>query len=279
MEGADLLVQLGLTSYETKAYHALLQRGSSTAPQVAELSGLPRQRVYDVLAALVAKGLASSSPGQAARYSATPPGVVIERLLASRRQELAELERDAAVVASRLTAAYETGRQHTDPLDYIEVVRGAQLTARRWDELQRQVRSEILVFAKPPYVTSVQANAVGLEVSRHHTTRCVYELDAVTDPDVLAGVRRFAAAGEQQRFVTELPLKLAIVDEQMVLFAMIDPAGGEARLTTVVVEHPALAKVLKMAFEAVWATALTYQEACGPDRVSPGGPARTASAR
>ena len=66
MEGTDLLVQLGLTNYEAKAYHALLQRGSSTASQVAELSGLPRQRIYDVLAGLVAKGLASARPGQVA---------------------------------------------------------------------------------------------------------------------------------------------------------------------------------------------------------------------
>ena len=61
--------------------------------------------------------------------------------------------------------------------------------------------------------------------------------------------------------MAELPLKLAIMDERMVVFAMSDPAAGQARLTTVVVEHPALAQVLKLAFEAVWNTAMTYEEA------------------
>lgn len=261
VEGIDLLVQLGLTSYEAKAYQALLQRGSSTASQVAELSGLPRQRVYDVLAGLVAKGLASARPGQAARYTATPPNLVIDRLLAGRRQALAALEREAGPVVGRMVAAYQAGSQHSDPLDYIEVVRESQLTARRWDQLQQQARSEILVFAKPPYVTPAQANTVGLQVTRRHTTRCVYELDAFGDPDFLDGIRRFAAAGEQQRFVPELPLKLAIVDEQMVLFAMSDPAAGPTRLTSLVVEHPALARVLKLAFESVWSTAMSYAEA------------------
>jgi hypothetical protein len=261
VEGTDLLVQLGLTSYEAKAYHALLQRGSSTASQVAELSGLPRQRVYDVLADLVAKGLASTRPGQAARYSATPPNLVIDRLLADRRQALAALERDAVPVVGRMVAAYEAGSQHTDPLDYIEVVRGSHLTAQRWDQLQRQARREILVFTKPPYVTPAQANTVGLEVSRSHTTRCVYEMAAFSDPGFLDGIHRFAEAGEEQRFVAELPLKLAIMDERTVLFAMSDPAGGQARLTTVVVEHPALAQVLKLAFEGVWNTAMSYEEA------------------
>jgi sugar-specific transcriptional regulator TrmB len=196
VEGVDLLVQLGLTSYEAKAYHALLQRGSSTASHVAELSGIPRQRAYDVLAGLVAKGLASARPGQAARYTATPPNLVIDRLLADRRQALAALERDAGPVVRQMAAAYEAGSQHTDPLDYIEVVRESKLIARRWDELQRQARREILVFTKPPYVTPAQVNIVGVEVARRHSTRCVYELDAFADPEVLGGIRRFAEAGE-----------------------------------------------------------------------------------
>jgi HTH-type transcriptional regulator, sugar sensing transcriptional regulator len=268
VEGIDLLVQLGLTSYEAKAYDALLQRGSSTASQVADLSGLPRQRVYDVLAGLMAKGLASARPGQAARYTAIPPNLVIDRLLADRRRALTALERDAGPVVGQMTAAYEAGSQYTDPLDYVEVVREAHLTARRWDELQRQARREILVFAKPPYVTPAQANTVGLQVTPSHTTRCVYELAAFGDPDFLDGIHRFAEAGEDQRFVAELPLKLAIVDERMVMFAMTDPAAGGARLTSLVVEHQALARVLKIAFEGVWSTAMTYEEASASAAIS-----------
>ena len=47
---ADELSQLGLTSYEAKAYLALIRRGSSTGSEVARVGELPRQRVYDVLA-------------------------------------------------------------------------------------------------------------------------------------------------------------------------------------------------------------------------------------
>ena len=47
------LTRLGLTIYEAKAYLALIRRGSSTAAEVARLAGVPRQRIYDVLASLV----------------------------------------------------------------------------------------------------------------------------------------------------------------------------------------------------------------------------------
>ena len=69
----ERLQRLGLTSYEARAYLALLRRDSSTAAETARLAGLPRQRVYDVLSSLVEKGLAVTKPGKAVKYAASPP--------------------------------------------------------------------------------------------------------------------------------------------------------------------------------------------------------------
>ena len=40
-----------------------------------------------------------------------------------------------------------------------------------------------------------------------------------------------------------------IIDETIVMFGMEDPVAGGSELTIVVIEHPSLAKVLKIAFE------------------------------
>src|SRR6478752_7966151 len=96
------LTKLGLTSYEAKAYVALTSRGSSTAAQVARLAGVPRQRIYDVLATLVGKGLASTRPGQVVKYAATAPELALERLVSDHREKLAELERDTAALIDEL---------------------------------------------------------------------------------------------------------------------------------------------------------------------------------
>ena len=45
------------------------------------------------------------------------------------------------------------------------------------------------------------------------------------------------------------------------MFGMEDPVAGSVGLTMVVVEHPALAKVLKVAFETVWSKGLTFDQA------------------
>lgn len=257
---AERLVELGLTSYEAKAYLALMRRDASTAAEVARLARIPRQRIYDVLATLVQKGLAKQRPGSPARYSPVSPEFAIERLVIERREELDRLERSSREMIEALAPAFAAGQQERDPLDYIEVLRDRNAINERFGELQENIREEILVFTKPPYAKPAQENVEGLEVSRKHRARSVYEYSALDDPDFAAGVRRFIEAGEEARFVEELPLKLVIIDQKFVMFGMEDPVAGQSELTIVVVEHSALAKVLKVAFDAIWAQGVTIDD-------------------
>lgn len=263
MSGSELVAQLGrlgLTSYEAKAYVALTGRESFTAAQTARLSGVPRQRIYDILGSLVEKGMASARPGTVVKYAATEPTVAIEHLLTSRREEVAQLEYEAAAIMRGLTAAYEAGQQHSDPLEYIQVLRDQRAINARFDQLQAAIKREILVFTKPPYAKPPQENLEGLSVVRTHEARSLYEYSVFDDPEMAAGVRRFIDAGEQARFVPQLPLKLVIIDETVVMFGMQDPvATGD--LTMMVVEHPSLATLLKMAFNAYWDKGTTFDEA------------------
>jgi sugar-specific transcriptional regulator TrmB len=264
VETVDLvpqLTRLGLTSYEAKAYLTLIRRDSFTAAQVARQSGLPRQRIYDVLGSLVQKGLAVARPGTVVKYAATPPDLAIELLLASHREQLARMERDAQAMVTDLKPAFAAGQEHTDPLEYIEVLRDRRAINERFAELQGAVKREILVFTKPPYATPPQSNVEGLKVSQKHEARSMYEFAVFDEPAVMRGVKRFVDSGEQARFVPSLPLKLVIIDETIVMFGMEDPVAGSADLTIVVVEHKSLARVLKTAFDAIWSTGLTFAQA------------------
>jgi sugar-specific transcriptional regulator TrmB len=257
----ERLTRLGLTSYEARAYVALLRRDTSTAAETARLAGLPRQRVYDVLSSLVEKGLASTRPGRAVKYSATAPEQALERLLSVHRQQLSDLERDTLAIIEDLMPAYLAGQEHTDPLEYIEVLRDRNAINERFSELEAGIKKEILVFTKPPYATPIQEDTEGLDVVRSHSARSIYEFSAFDDAAFAEAVRSFIEAGEEARFVASLPLKLVIIDELTVMFGIEDPVAGRAVLTMIVVEHPSLAKLLKIAFNAVWETGLTYEQA------------------
>jgi HTH-type transcriptional regulator, sugar sensing transcriptional regulator len=255
------LSDLGLTNYEARVYLALTRRGSSTAAETARVAGIPRQRIYDVLSSLVTRGLASSRPGQVTKYVATAPSEAVERLVSDHRNRLEQLERESRVLAESLTPAFDAGQAHTDPLEYIEVLRDTRAINQRFGELQAGIEHEILVFTKPPYATPPEENVEGLQVTQSHDVYAVYEFSIFDDPENVAGVRQFVQAGEQARFVEELPLKLVIIDERIVLFGMEDPVAAGTELTMLVVEHPALAHVLKVAFMQVWGTGMDFDEA------------------
>jgi sugar-specific transcriptional regulator TrmB len=247
------LISLGLTGYEASAYVALTRRDRATGAEVARLAGLPRQRIYDVLDGLVARGMATVEPGRPARYAAVAPDTAVAGLLAARRLEVERLEHEAALAVALLTPAYHDGRSTTDPLNYIDVLREPVAIANRFTELQAAATREILVFTKPPYAVEPAENVAGLELmARGVEARSVYERSVYDDPAVVDAVRSFVAAGEQARVVDELPLKLVLIDERIALFTMEDPIAGATNLTIMTVEHPALARLLKLAFERVW---------------------------
>ncbi|HYM50547.1 MAG TPA: helix-turn-helix domain-containing protein [Candidatus Limnocylindrales bacterium] len=255
------LTRLGLTSYEARAYLALTGRDSFTAAEVAARAELPRQRIYDVLGGLVLKGLVSTRPGSVVKYAAGDPTPAIGRLLAEHRSRLDDMEREARVLIDQLTPAYRAGQEQSDPLEYIEVLRSPGAINARFDALQAAVKRELLIFTRPPYAKAPQDNLAGLAVARAHSVRSLYEFSLFADPAASAGVRRFIEEGEDARFVSELPLKLVIIDEAIVMFGMQDPIAGRADLTMMVVEHPALAVVLKAAFEAYWERGVSFAEA------------------
>jgi hypothetical protein len=90
---------------------------------------------------------------------------------------------------------------------------------------------------------------------------------AATPPDRVAGQlmlvhRERLEAGEQGRFVEQLPMRLSVIDERTVRLALPDLIAGRNYVTTLVIEHPHLARTLKIGFESVWATGVTLTQAC-----------------
>ena len=69
-----------LNIYETKVWLALLTKGVASAGEVAELSGVPRSRTYDVLESLEKRGFAIVKIGKPVKYIAVKPTEVIEKM-------------------------------------------------------------------------------------------------------------------------------------------------------------------------------------------------------
>ncbi|WP_457567905.1 TrmB family transcriptional regulator [Desulfurobacterium sp.] len=82
-----LLNQYGLTSYEARAYYALLILGESTATNVARWAGIPQQRVYDALASLERKGFVHTKHTNPKKFLPFAPKKALENRIKQLRLE------------------------------------------------------------------------------------------------------------------------------------------------------------------------------------------------
>jgi len=69
-----------LNIYEVKIWTVLLSRGIATAGELADLSGVPRSRCYDVLESLEKKGFIIMKIGKPIKYIAVKPEEIIDRI-------------------------------------------------------------------------------------------------------------------------------------------------------------------------------------------------------
>jgi sugar-specific transcriptional regulator TrmB len=258
------LTQLGLNVYEAKAYTALLGKESFSATQVADISGVPRQRIYDILASLVERGLAISRPGRhGTKYAAVSPKTALSALLEREQQRLSRLETMTSELVDELSDQYQEGKEESSPLEYIEVLRGRTAINQRFAEIQANCQREILIFTKPPYARPPQENLEGLETLKRNIRACsIYEYRVLQNEETRQAVDYFISHGEEARFIEHLPLKLVIVDEEIVMFAMEDPIAGRTDLTILVIEHKQLAQLVKIAFETLWDRGESFEAAC-----------------
>ena len=70
----------GLNVYETKVWLALISKGIASAGEIADISGVPRSRTYDVLESLEKREFAIVKIGKPVKYMGVKPKVILEKL-------------------------------------------------------------------------------------------------------------------------------------------------------------------------------------------------------
>ena len=101
-DNISTLKGIGLTLYEAEAYVAMTSMISATASEIAENSGIPRSKIYDVLKGLSRKNFIEIEDGRPQTYHVKSPVEVL-----SREKERLGNEIDDTI--TRLTHIYENG--------------------------------------------------------------------------------------------------------------------------------------------------------------------------
>ncbi|HKK26594.1 MAG TPA: helix-turn-helix domain-containing protein [Gemmatimonadota bacterium] len=93
-ETQTVLVDLGFSEYEARAYTALVEGGSMNGYELARASGIPRANVYGVAAKLVERGAAHRvDTPEGTRYRAVTPAALVRKVGDLQRRTLGRARR------------------------------------------------------------------------------------------------------------------------------------------------------------------------------------------
>lgn len=159
----DAFETLGLKEYEAQALRELFTLGRTTAPNLAEATGIPKARIYGVLDSLADRGFVDVIPGRPKEYQPKPPDEVLERAKENRRQEYKEYigrvddVRDEFV--NEYSKLYEAASGDITPTEELfHVVDVGQPSERETRSLYQEAEDEIRVLTKGfEYLDSVEA--------------------------------------------------------------------------------------------------------------------------
>tara|TARA_Y100000310_G_C20568648_1_gene756860 strand:- start:220 stop:1023 length:804 start_codon:yes stop_codon:yes gene_type:complete len=118
-----------LNIYEAKVWTALLSRGVAAAGELADISGVPRSRSYDVLENLEKKGFIIMKLGKPIKYIAVKPEEILKRLKRKMEDEakvqishLGEVKKTP--VYQEIELLYKQGIERVEPADLSGILKG-----------------------------------------------------------------------------------------------------------------------------------------------------------
>lgn len=118
-----------LNIYEVKVWTALLSRGMAAAGELADISGVPRSRSYDVLENLEKKGFIIMKLGKPIKYIAVKPEEILKRIRRKVQDDadhqLNVLEKVGSTeIYQEIELLYKQGIDKVEPSDLSGVLKG-----------------------------------------------------------------------------------------------------------------------------------------------------------
>ena len=161
MDDAGVFDLLDLAEYERTALSELLTLGRTTAPNLAEATGIPKARIYGVLDALADRGFVKVVPGRPKEYQPRSPEAILDRAAENRRQAFESFSADLdaaresflAEFGPRFEAASEDIRPAEELFYVVDVGEPSETETRR---LYHEAEARVNVLTKSfEYLDSV----------------------------------------------------------------------------------------------------------------------------
>lgn len=259
----EKLQKLGLSKRESEVYIALLTKKEFTAPEIGKITSVSRNKSYEVLQSLVKKKLCTQKYKDGTKiFIGIRPDIALQNIISGYEKDLKEKKDFTADFSKELMKLHTANKHSSSSLDYIEVFTDIGQVKERWENIERNTKKELLVFTKPPYSVSLEDTLkIAGEVKKNKiTVKSIYEFKSLKNIEeannLLKMIDIYKKMGEEAKIIEELPMKLAVSDNNITVFVLDDKITVQPSMTTIIVEHPGFAIALKKVFDSYWKDAL-----------------------
>lgn len=217
-----------LNIYETKVWLALLGKGIASAGEIADVSGVPRSRTYDVLEGLDKKGFAIVKIGKPVRYIGVKPKIILEKLKNDVKKNAEERVKDLSKIKTteeyeRLENLYNSG---IDPIKREDV--SASLKGKT--NISSYLR-EIMHNAKKEVIVCTSAQEIKSKLSLFRQTFKILKSENIKINIALSGneelIKKLSGEFDLKIKKIDIDTKFFIIDRKEILFYLSKNLEGE----------------------------------------------------
>jgi len=217
-----------LNIYETKVWLALLGKGVASAGEIAEISGVPRSRTYDVLEGLEKKGFAIIKLGKPVKYLGVKPHMIIEKLKNNARSDAEEKILTLSNVRNteefvKLEELYKGGINPVKREDLSAAIKGRSNISNYLREILQNASKEVIICTN--------AEDIGLKLKLFQQTIETLNKNGIKVRIALSGeekmIKKVEKALEIKIKKIDVDAKFFIVDKREILFYLSKNSGPD----------------------------------------------------
>lgn len=251
------LKDVGLNSYESKLWIALLAKGVASAGELSDAANVPRSRSYDVLESLEKKGFIVMKIGKPIKYIAVQPEHVLDNVRKKLVEDvdmqdklLSKIEQSPLI--DELKLLYKSGVKEIDPLELTGSLKGRK---NLYHHIERMIKSAeksvILTTTTAGILRKKDAlrNALRKAKERRVKIRITAPITNETKPQL----EELAGLAEVRN--TNAPARFCVVDgKEAVIMPMDDEITNPASDVGIWVRSKFFAATFEKLFDSAWVT-------------------------
>ena len=254
-EVINQLKDIGLNSYESKLWLALLGKGVASAGELSDVAGVPRSRSYDVLESLEKKGFIIMKIGKPIKYIAVQPEHVIDRVRKKLTEDVKLQEEFLSKVEhgpliDELKVIYKSAIRGIDPLDMAGSIKGRKNLYHLLERMIKNAEKSVIIMTTTSGIIR-KKDALKNAIRKAKERKVKVRIAANVTTEIRPQLEELSCLAELRH--TSTPARFCVIDgKEVVLMPLDDELTNPAADVGIWVKSKFFASTFEKMFEAAW---------------------------